>query len=60
MQEKKAIKRMGSIKDAGEVLEENMRIKESNEEMTAKIEMLRAELSIAEKRLEDEKVKQYG
>ena len=47
-------------KDAGNIIDENLRLKDQNEEMVAKIETLRAELQIAERRLEDEKVKQYG
>jgi hypothetical protein len=37
-----------------------LRLKDQNEEMIAKIETMRAELQITERRLEDEKVKQYG
>ena len=60
MQEKQALKRLVPGKDAGNIIDENLRLKDQNEEMVAKIETLRAELQIAERRLEDEKVKQYG
>lgn len=60
MEEKKALKRLVPGKDAVQILEENMRLKDQNEELKAQIESFRAELVIVEKKLEDEKLGQYS
>jgi hypothetical protein len=60
MEEKKALKRLIPGQDAGQIIDENMRLKDQNEELKAILESLRAELTIVEKKLEDEKMSQYN